>query len=105
MIAAFPGLIGAFFAYRQSTKAAQKSADSKAIEVEAGAYERARTLYENGIRQLEAQLDRMRQQIAEERDISSKLRNQVTELERTVSVLRSQLINSGISLSPTVLPE
>lgn len=103
LIAAFsalPGLIGAYFAYRQSTKVAEKAAHGKALEIESGAYERARKMYENGIAQLEEQLDRMRHQMLEERAISAKLRRQVAELEDTVAQLRKQLARSGIELAP-----
>lgn len=105
LIAALPGIIGSVFAYRQSSRAAEKASKTEAIKVEAGAYERARKLYENGIRQLEEQLDRLKLQLTDEQDVSAKLRKQISELEDTVSVLRQQLINAGIELAPMSVDE
>src|SRR4051794_22226879 len=99
-IAAVPGMIGSYLAYRASGKAAEKAAASESVKVEAGAYERARKLYEDGIRQLEDQLERLRVQLRDEIDVSTKLRTQINQLEITVSVLRQQLIKSGIELAP-----
>src|ERR1043166_4290684 len=99
-IAGVPGLAGAYLAYRQSIKAAEKSSRAETLKVEAGAYERARQLYEDGIKQLEEQVRRMRQQISDEQAVSSGLRQQINELELTVSSLRRQLINAGIELAP-----
>lgn len=103
IVAGLPGLFTSYFVYRSSTKAAEKAARSEMVKVEAGAYERAKKLYEDGIRQLEEQLDRMRRQMAEEQEVSAKLRNQVYELEVTVSMLRRQLVNAGMELAPARL--
>jgi len=101
VVAALPGLVGAYFAYRQSTKASEKAAKTETLKVEAGAYERARRLYEDGIRQLEEQVRRLRDQVKDEQDASTKLRNRIYEMEETIATLRSQLINAGVELSPS----
>lgn len=100
VIASVPGIATGLFAYLQSGKASEKAAKSEAMKVEAGAYERARKLYEDGIRQLEEQLDRLKRQLTDEQDVSNKLRRQINDLEDTVSVLRTQLIKAGIELAP-----
>lgn len=96
-------LIGAFFAYRQSIKATEKTARTAALAIEAGAFERARSMYEAGIQQLEAQVGRLRVDFATEQDVSNRLKVQVIELENTVARLRRQLINAGIELAPPLV--
>ena len=100
LIAALPGLCAAYFAYKQSTKAAEATSKNQVLKVEAGAYERARKLYEDGIRQLEEQVQRLRQQLTDERDVSDKMRNRINAMEETIAMLRRQLINAGVELAP-----
>lgn len=99
-IAALPGLGAAYFAYRKSRTAAEAATKTASLQVEAGAYERARKLYEDGIRQLEDQVQRLRQQVTDEQEVSSRLRNRINEMEETIATLRRQLINAGIELAP-----
>jgi septal ring factor EnvC (AmiA/AmiB activator) len=100
VIAGIPGVLSGFFAYIQSKRANDRSAQAQMSKIEAGAYERARKLYEDGIRQLEEQLDRLKRQITEEQDVSDILRRRVRELEVTVEHLRQQLYRSGTELAP-----
>jgi len=104
VVAGVPGLIGAYLAYRQSSKAAEKAAMTEAAKVESGAYDRAKSLYENGIKQLEAQIERLHRQLVIEQEVSAKLRDQVMELETTVAAMRRQIINAGLELAPGRMP-
>lgn len=100
VIGAVFSLGGAYLAYRQSVKATEKTARTAALQIEAGAFERARSMYEAGIQQLESQVGRLRIDFAAEQDTSHKLRVQVIELENTLARLRRQLIHAGIELAP-----
>lgn len=71
VVAALPGLL----AYRQATRANRQ-------QIEAGAYERAKGLYESGISQLEEQVGRLRAELAEERTARRALEDVVTKLRR-----------------------
>lgn len=111
----------AVVAFVQSTKANRSTAESaeRAAEhaaelernkIEADAYNRAKTIYEAGIAQLEKQLDRLHSQLerletrlTQEQDVSAGLRGEVSELqrqinglERTVGELRRRLASAGI---------
>jgi hypothetical protein len=99
IVAGVPGLIGAYLAYRQSSKAAEKAAMNEAMKVESGAYERAKSLYENGIKQLESQVERLHRQLYVEQEVATRLRDQVTELEIAVATMRRQIVNAGLNLS------
>lgn len=102
LIAAVPG----FLAYRQATAANQASASAKRIEIEAGAYARARDLYEAALDQLQNQLTSIQTQLNSERDVSNSLRNQVNALEDTVARLRRQLILAGLGdADPQLIPQ
>lgn len=83
---------------RATTEAARLTAEAEARKVDAGAYERAKIMYEAGIRQLEEQLVRLRAQLAEEQQVSSSLRLQVRALEDTVARLRREIIAAGLQL-------
>lgn len=100
VIGSVVSLGGAWLAYRQSVKATEKTARTAALQIEAGAFERARAMYEAGIQQLEAQVGRLRVDFASEQDITNRLRVQVIELENTLARLRRQMINAGIELAP-----
>jgi Tfp pilus assembly protein PilE len=91
---------GAYLAYRQSVKASERTARTAALQIEAGAFDRAKALYEAGISQLEAQVSRLRVDFAAEQDISNKLRVQVMEMENTIARLRRQMIHAGMELAP-----
>lgn len=100
-IASLPGVLASYLAYRGSIKAAEKASRSETAKVEAGAYERARKMYEAGIQQLEEQVARLRQQVRDEQTVSNGLRERINELEEIVSHLRSQIIRAGIELAPS----
>lgn len=122
-IAAVP-LGVAYFAYRSATdanrktqqtalSAAEHQAEIERTKVDAEAFARAKAIYEDALAQLERQLDRVQlqfdkinEQLAHEQDTSNSLRSQIRSLrtqlstvERTVGVLRRQLIDAG--LNPT----
>jgi septal ring factor EnvC (AmiA/AmiB activator) len=99
-VAALPGLAGALLAYLAAVRAAKTTSQNETLKVEAGAYERARQAYEAGIRQMEEQVERLRKQVIEERDVSDKLRKRVAEMEETLAWMRTQLIKAGIPLAP-----
>lgn len=100
LVAAVPGVL----AYRQATKAADATADASRLTIEAGAYERARSLYEAALDQLEKQLTGLQAQLNVERDVSNRLRNQVNALEDTVAKLRRQLILAGVDVGQAITP-
>lgn len=87
------GIGGMAYAAKTSIKAnqRQRTADdrSAAAAVEAGAFERARRIYDDAIQKLEkeliylnTQVDRIRAQLAGEQNVSDALRMRVRELEQ-----------------------
>lgn len=98
VIASLLGFGAAFLAYRQSSRADNAATRVENLRVDAEAYQRAKTLYEAGIRQLEDQLARLQTQLNQERDLSNALRVQINALEDTVAKLRRQLILSGVDM-------
>lgn len=87
----------AWFAFRSATDANRKTVESAQLaaerqaqlersKVDVEAFARAKVIYENGLAQLERQLARSQSQI----DV----------LEKAVVLLRSQLIEAGISPDP-----
>lgn len=101
IIAAIPGLGAAYLAYRQAVKAADTSSKNATLKIESEAYNRAKTLYESAIKQLEDQIGRLRDQVRDEQNVSNGLRKRIYELEETVARLRVQLTGAGIRLDPT----
>jgi chromosome segregation ATPase len=103
-ILAFLGaVVAAYLAYRQATAVARTQARAEARKVDAGAYERAKALYESGIQQLEEQVRRLRAEVDSYRgraaiaeDASSRLSARVAELELTIARMRRQLILAGV---------
>lgn len=79
----------AYLAYRSATDANQRNAAMEAKKVDQAAYDRAQTIYEKGMSNLEKQLERAQ--------------NQIANLEEAVQVLRSQLIAAGIPPDPRTL--
>jgi len=67
-----------------SSRATKVQADTAARAVDAGAYERARTIYESSLKALEIQVARLQEQ-------SERMRKQLDTAEGTISELRSQL--------------
>lgn len=109
VLAAAVSIVVGYFSYKASTQAAQTTAAAtlrvKTVEVDAAAYERARAMYESGIKQLEEQIGRLSAQVNEERDASNRLRDQVRALEDLVAQMRRQLIVSGIDVAVGQLNE
>ena len=64
-------MAAAWFANRQTIKAAEAATKNETLKVQTEAYERARKMYESGIHQLEDQLERLRKQLPEEQNVSS----------------------------------
>jgi alpha-L-arabinofuranosidase len=98
VIASILGFAAAYLSYRQSTRASAAATKVETNRIDAGAYERAKQLYESGIKQLEDQLKRLLEQIQQEREISTALRVQVNALEQTVARMRRQLILAGVDM-------
>lgn len=94
--------------------AAEQQAQLERTKVDAEAFSRAKSIYEDALEKLQAQLDRVNEQshkiadeLIEEQNASLALRSQVRtlrdqiiRLERTVALLRRQLIEAGVNPAP-----
>ncbi|MFD1535714.1 hypothetical protein [Nonomuraea guangzhouensis] len=112
----------AYLAFRSATDAnkktqqtallqAERHAELERSKVDADAYVRAKTIYEDALTQMERQVDRLQDQatllsadLASEQTGSAAMREQIRQfqaqiraLERTVAALRGQLIEAGLS--------
>ncbi|GAA2208559.1 hypothetical protein GCM10009850_040170 [Nonomuraea monospora] len=115
----------AYLAFRSATDANKKTHQTALLQVErqaelerskvdAEAFLRAKTIYEDALDQLEKQLNRMQSQasqvssdLAEEQTASTAMRDQIRRLQaqiraldRTVVSLRTQLLAAGLSPAP-----
>ncbi|GAA4934484.1 septal ring factor EnvC (AmiA/AmiB activator) [Nonomuraea thailandensis] len=115
----------AYLAFRSATDANRKTHQTALLQVErqaelerskvdAEAFLRAKTIYEDALDQLEKQLTRMQSQatqvstdLAEEQTASTAMRDQIRRLQaqiraldRTVVTLRTQLLTAGLSPAP-----
>ncbi len=88
-----------WLAKRSAVQVAREGISERRLEVDAQAYTRAKELYEAGIAQLEAQIDRLQRQINDERGVTDGLRQQVNQLQSTIAELRRQLIAAGIDVA------
>jgi len=59
LVAAVPGLVAAFFAYRAAHRASRQTAEQERRTVDADAYIRAKGLYEASIEELTERIDRL----------------------------------------------
>lgn len=102
-IAAAAGLGAAYLSYRQASRAMRSQVRMDRAKVDAAAYDRAKEMYEAGIKQLQDQVARTRQELdneraarreAEEREVRARrdaeereatLRRRVVALEEVVS--------------------
>ncbi|SPL94113.1 unnamed protein product [[Actinomadura] parvosata subsp. kistnae] len=116
----------AYLAFRSATDANRKTHQTALLQVErqaelerskvdAEAFLRAKTIYEDALDQLEKQLTRMQSQasqvstdLAAEQSASTAMRDQIRRLQaqiraldRTVVTLRAQLLAAGMSPAPT----
>lgn len=99
VLAGLAAVACAWLAYKQATKVSAASSRVEIQKVDAGAYERARGIYESGIKQLEEQLTRLRTQLDEEREVSGRLRTRISDLEDTVARMRRQMVIAGIDFA------
>lgn len=83
LVAAIAALIS-LLAYVSSSRATKTQADTASRAVDAGAYERAREIYESSLHQLEIQVARLQEQ-------SDTMRAQLGTAEITIADLRAQL--------------
>ncbi|SEG76915.1 hypothetical protein SAMN05444920_104430 [Nonomuraea solani] len=115
----------AYLAFRSATDAnkktqqtalrqAERQAEVERSKVDAEAFLRAKTIYEDALSQMEKQLTRMQGQAAqvgadlaseqsastEMRDQIRRLQAQIRALERTVISLRTQLVTAGLAPIP-----
>ncbi|MEV0382830.1 hypothetical protein [Nonomuraea sp. NPDC050643] len=115
----------AYLAFRSATDAnkktqqtalvqAERQAEMERSKVDAEAFLRAKTIYEDALSQMEKQLNRMQGQAAQVdadlateqtastamRDQINRLQAQIRALERTVVTLRTQLTAAGLSPAP-----
>ncbi|MFG2071827.1 hypothetical protein SAMN05421874_11942 [Nonomuraea maritima] len=116
----------AYLAFRSATDANHKTQQTTILQVErqaelerskvdAEAFLRAKTIYEDALNQMEKQLHRIQDQakqvstdLAHEQSSSTAMREQIRRLqaqiralERTVFALRAQLLAAGLSPAPT----
>src|ERR1044072_1692728 len=91
-------LIPSYISYKLAVRVSHNNQKTESKKVDAAAYERAKSLYESGIQSLEEQLQHMRDQLAEERNLHCKLRQQINSLERILAKMRRQLLLAGIEL-------
>ncbi|MGN9837667.1 hypothetical protein ACTMTI_06060 [Nonomuraea sp. H19] len=115
----------AYLAFRSATDAnkktqqtalmqAERQAELERSKVDAEAFLRAKTIYEDALSQMEKQMARVQSQSAQltadlaneqststaMRDQSRRLQAQIRALERTVIALRAQLVAAGLSPVP-----
>jgi septal ring factor EnvC (AmiA/AmiB activator) len=115
----------AFLAFRSATDAnkktqqttllqAERQAEFERSKVDAEAFSRAKTIYEDALTQLERQMGRVQNQASQlstdlateqstsvaMRDHIRQLQTQIRALERTVVALRAQLVAAGMSPAP-----
>jgi septal ring factor EnvC (AmiA/AmiB activator) len=115
----------AYLAFRSATDANRKTQQTALLQVErqaelerskvdAEAFLRAKTIYEDALNQMEKQLTRMQGQAAQvtadlttEQSASTEMREQIRRLqaqiralERTVVTLRAQLLSAGLAPAP-----
>lgn len=79
----------AYLAYRSATDANRRNAAMEDRKVDQTAYDRAQTIYEKGMSELEKQLARAQ--------------GQINNLEEAVYLLRGQLVQAGIPPDPRTL--
>jgi hypothetical protein len=99
VLAGFAAVICAYLAYKQATKVSAATSRVEIQKVDAGAYERARLIWESGIKQLEGQLTHLRTQLDEEREVSGRLRTRISDLEDTVARMRRQMMLAGMEFT------
>lgn len=99
ILAAIAAVSCSYLAYRQATKVSAEASRVEVQKVDASAYDRARAIYESGIKQLEEQLSHLRKQLDEEREVSGRLRTRVSELEDTVARMRRQMTLAGMDFA------
>ncbi|HEX4815993.1 MAG TPA: hypothetical protein VFV66_24885 [Nonomuraea sp.] len=115
----------AYLAFRSATDAnkkthqaallqAERQAEIERSKVDAEAFLRAKSIYEDALAQMEKQMERVRTQAAQlnsdlaneqssstaMRDHIRRLQAQIRALERTVVALRAQLVAAGLSPVP-----
>ncbi|NRQ35925.1 hypothetical protein HII36_29435 [Nonomuraea sp. NN258] len=115
----------AYLAFRSATDAnrktqqtalmqAERQAELERSKVDAEAYSRAKTIYEDALNQMDKHLTRVRDQAAQvgadlatEQNASLEMRRQIRQLqaqiralERTVVALRAQIVAAGLSPVP-----
>jgi TolA-binding protein len=110
VLAAFTALAVAALSTRQAARAARRSYRIEREKVDGVAFERAKEIYEAALAQLQKELDRlqgrydeMSRLLGQERDVSNRLRAEVTamraemdSLQRTLAALRRQMVEAGI---------
>ncbi|MFC4111601.1 hypothetical protein [Nonomuraea zeae] len=115
----------AYLAFRSATDAnkktqqtallqAERQAELERTKVDADAYVRAKTIYEDALTQMEKQVARVQSQanqfssdLATEQSGATAMRDQIRQLqaqiralERTVNALRNQLLAAGLAPAP-----
>lgn len=98
VVALFSSLISAMLV--RSGQREQNSVDRRKVDVEA--FQRARETYDQIIRTLEGQVERLKQDLAGEMLKNQELRMTLVKLETTVRLLRHALTVAGIQTPPEI---
>lgn len=85
------GIAVAYLGYRQARSVARTQAGIEARKVEAGAFARAKEIYEAGIDELQEQVNRLRARLDEEREDAGALRARLREMEQIVREMEDQI--------------
>jgi predicted RNase H-like nuclease (RuvC/YqgF family) len=88
LIAAIPGIL-AFVVNQRTAKTADKKVDAEA-------YERAQRIYTETLKDVEAQLRRLRQENAELIAANQRLQRQLNEIETLVVKMRRTMMELGV---------
>lgn len=91
----------AILAFRQATRATASAAEIERNKVDSQAYARAKTIYEDALKQLERDLARERETSNVLRSDLTTVQGRVSELERRDTQIRRKLAAAGID--PSVL--
>ena len=97
VVAGLSAIIGAWFSARAATRAALRKTDSEervaVRQLEAGAFERAKAIYEATLTRMQSEIERQAQQM--QREIDQQAR-QIGALQRQVALLTRQVRGAGL---------
>ncbi|MEV0382435.1 hypothetical protein [Nonomuraea sp. NPDC050643] len=94
IVAGLAAVVGAWFAYRASTKAnqlADRKVDMEAYDRNIVYYEKLIANLEKDVERFRTSVDRVNAQLAQEQDVSNALRNQVRTMQAQLDLLERTL--------------